>query len=301
MVSFGVLLRGWRDRLDPADAGLPRSSRRRARGLRREELAQLAGLSVEYVLRLEQGRATNPSAQVVAAITRALQLTRGERDQLYRAAGLLPPQDSVVDDHVPPGIQRLCARLGDVPIGVFTADWTLVWWNNMWTALHGDPSTLPGRERNLARILFGTGEGHAALRPMRSSAGWESFKAAIVADLRDVVARYPADARLAALISALRQTSASFDRLWRTVQTATLTGDEKTITHPIVGEITVDCDVLTVPGADLRIVTYTTATGGENDAKLDRLRSTVVTASPPDGESAGGGHPAIGATAQSPR
>lgn len=295
-MSFGVLLRGWRDRLDPADAGLPRSPRRRARGLRREELAQLAGLSVEYVLRLEQGRATNPSAQVVAAITRALQLTRGERDQLYRAAGLLPPQDSVVDDHVPPGIQRLCARLGDVPIGVFAADWTLLWWNAMWTALHGDPSTVPERERNLARMLFGTGEGHAYLRPMRSSAGWDAFEAAIVADLRDVVARHPGDARLATLISALRRMSPSFDRLWRTVATATLASDEKTITHPTVGEITVDCDVLTVPGADLRIVTYTTAAGGENDAKLDLLRNAAAIATPPDGRSAGGGRLVTGAT-----
>ena len=282
MVSFGVLLRGWRDRLDPADAGLARSPKRRARGLRREELAQLAGLSVEYVLRLEQGRATNPSAQVVAALTRALQLTRGERDQLYRAAGLLPPQDSVVDEHVPPGIQRLCARLGGTPIGVFAADWTLLWWNDMWTALLGDPATLPDRERNLARMLFGTGEGHAYLRPMHSSAGWDSFEAAIVADLRDVVARYPGDAGLVALISALRRSSASFDHLWRTVPTATLTGDEKTITHPTAGDITVDCDVLTVPGADLRIVAYTTAAGSENDAKLDRLRGTVTVAGPPD-------------------
>ena len=288
MVSFGVLLRGWRDRLDPADAGLPRSPRRRARGLRREELAQLAGLSVEYVLRLEQGRATNPSAQVVAAITRALQLTRGERDQLYRAAGLLPPQDSVVDDHVPPGIQRLCARLGDVPIGVFAADWTLLWWNDMWTMLHGDPSTVPERERNLARMLFGTGDGHAYLRPMRSSAGWDAFEAALVADLRDGAARYPGDGRLAALITALRRTSPSFDRLWRTVATATLASDEKTITHPAVGDITVDCDVLTVPGADLRIVTYTTAAGSENDAKLNLLRNAAAFATPPDDRSTAG-------------
>ncbi|GIJ44095.1 transcriptional regulator [Virgisporangium aliadipatigenens] len=255
---------------------MPRSPKRRARGLRREELAQLAGLSVEYVLRLEQGRATNPSAQVVAAITRALQLSRTERDRLYRAAGLLPPQDGVVDNHVPAGIQRLCARLGDVPIGVFAADWTLLWWNDMWNALHGDPSTVPERERNLARMLFG---GHPYLRPMRSAAGPEAFEVAIVGDLKEAVARYPGDAALAALISALRRTSASFDRLWGTVETATLTGEEKTITHPTLGEITVDCDVLAVPGADLRIVTYTAATGDPNAAKLDRLRTTGITAS----------------------
>ncbi|MEV0052806.1 helix-turn-helix domain-containing protein [Saccharopolyspora shandongensis] len=166
--EFGRLLHPWRDRLSPADAGFPVTVGRRAPGLRREELAQLAGLSVDYVLRLEQGRAKNPSAQVVGALARALQLSRAERDQLYRVAGLLPPQDGTISTHVSPGIQRLAARLGDVPIGVFTADWTLVWWNSMWSALHGDPAELPAAERNLARALFGDGPARATLRPVRS-------------------------------------------------------------------------------------------------------------------------------------
>lgn len=140
--GFGALLRTWRDRLSPADAGFTAAGSRRAPGLRREELAQLAGLSVDYVLRLEQGRAKNPSAQVVGALARALQLSRAERDQLYRGAGLLPSRDGTVSTHVPPGIQRLAARLSDIPVGVFAADWTLVWWNTMWTALHGDPAAL---------------------------------------------------------------------------------------------------------------------------------------------------------------
>lgn len=153
MSEFGELLHGWRDRLSPVDVGFAATSGRRAPGLRREELAQLAGLSVDYVLRLEQGRAKNPSAQVVGSLARALQLSRGERDQLYRSAGLLPPQDGTISAHVPASIQRLAVRLGDVPIGVFTADWTLVWWNAMWCALNGDPSAIPVEQRNLARAL----------------------------------------------------------------------------------------------------------------------------------------------------
>ena len=109
--EFGSVLHGWRDRLSPADAGFTPTSGRRAPGLRREELAQLAGVSVDYILRLEQGRATSPSAQVVGALARALQLSQAERDLLYRSAGLLPPQDATINTHVPAGIQRLTARL----------------------------------------------------------------------------------------------------------------------------------------------------------------------------------------------
>ncbi|GAA2099935.1 helix-turn-helix transcriptional regulator [Streptomyces albiaxialis] len=273
--DFAALLRAWRDRLSPADAGFPATPGRRAPGLRREELAQLAGLSVDYVLRLEQRRAKHPSAQVVGALARALQLSRAERDQLYRSAGLLPPQDGTVSVHVPAGIQRLAARLGDVPIGVFTADWSLVWWNAMWSALHGDPSVLPVAERNLARALFGDGAAHASLRPLRSERGPDAFAASIVADLKDAVSRYPGDARLARLVSDLCEASEAFARRWTTATAAVQhTSERKTIRHPEVGDILLDCDVLLVPGADLRMVTYTAATGSDDAGKLDLLRVT---------------------------
>jgi transcriptional regulator with XRE-family HTH domain len=248
---------------------------RRAPGLRREELAQLAGLSVDYVLRLEQGRAKNPSSQVVGALARALQLSRTERDQLYRGAGLLPPQDGTVSTHVPAGVQRLAVRLGDVPIGVFTADWTLVWWNTMWSALHGDPAVLPIAERNLARALFGNGAARASMLPVRSERGPDALAASIVADLRDAASRYPADAQLDRLVRELRETSAAFAHHWagRTAA-AQHTTDRKTIRHPGIGDILLDCDVLIVPGADLRMVTYTAAAGSSGAGKLDLLRVT---------------------------
>lgn len=273
--TFGTLLRAWRDRLSPADAGLTATAGRRAPGLRREELAQLAGLSVDYVLRLEQSRAKNPSAQVVGALSRALQLSRPERDQLYRSAGLLPPQDGMVSTHVPPGIQRLAARLGDVPIGVFAADWTLVWWNPLWSALHGDPSALPAAERNLARAFFGNGAARASLYPIRSARGQDASETSIVADLKDAVSRYPADGRLDRLVQELRAESGAFARHWAT-QTAAAqhVSDRKTIRHPEIGEILLDCDVLIVPGADLRLVTYTAASGSSDEGKLDLLRVT---------------------------
>ena len=273
--DFAALLRAWRDRLSPADAGFTVTDGRRAPGLRREELAQLAGLSVDYVLRLEQGRARNPSAQVAGALARALQLSRAERDQLYRSAGLLPPRDGTVSTHVPPGIQRLAARLGDVPIGVFTADWTLVWWNTMWSALLGDPAIVPTAERNLARALFGKSAAHASMRPVRSEHGPDAFVASIVADLRDAVSRYPQDAQLGRLVRELRETSDAFAQLWvRRTVAAQHTADRKTIRHPEIGDILLDCDVLIVPGADLRMVTYTAATGSSDAGKLNLLRVT---------------------------
>ncbi|MFD6597772.1 helix-turn-helix transcriptional regulator [Streptomyces coelicoflavus] len=273
--DFSALLRAWRDRLSPADAGFTMTDGRRAPGLRREELAQLAGLSVDYVLRLEQGRAKNPSAQVVGALARALQLSRAERDQLYRSAGLLPPQDGTVSTHVPPGIQRLAARLGDVPIGVFTADWTLVWWNTTWSALHGDPAVLPTAERNLARALFGNGAARSTLYPIQSERGQAAFAESIVADLKDAVSRYPRDVQLDRLVRELREVSDAFAHRWAT-QTAAAqhTTDRKTIRHPEIGDILLDCDVLIVPGADLRMVTYTAATGSSEAGKLDLLRVT---------------------------
>ena len=101
--SLGATIHAWRDRLTPADVGLPAGRARRAVGLRREELSELAGISVDYIVRLEQGRAATPSAQIVSALARALRLTRDERDHLYRLAGLQPPRDTAITDHIPPG------------------------------------------------------------------------------------------------------------------------------------------------------------------------------------------------------
>src|SRR6478735_226783 len=115
--DLGALIRSWRDRLSPADVGLRTGNTRRAVGLRREELASLAALSVDYVVRLEQGRARRPSAQVTASLARALQLTDAERDHLFVVAGLLPPSPSEVPAHIPPSVQRLVARLGEIPLG----------------------------------------------------------------------------------------------------------------------------------------------------------------------------------------
>ncbi|GAQ50868.1 helix-turn-helix transcriptional regulator [Streptomyces acidiscabies] len=270
--TLGTALRRWRDRLSPADIGRPPQSGRRAAGLRREELAELAGLSVDYVVRLEQGRATSPSAQVVASLARALQLQPLERDHAYRLAGLLPPQEGTVSTHVPAGVQRMVARLGDLPVGVFSADWTLLSWTPAWAVLMGDPGARTRQERNLTRSVFATGPVRLASWPVLHDDN--ALKTALVADLRTALVDYPRDRNLAALIDELRATSAEFARLWDTGAVGPHDSARKTVVHPQVGEVVCDCDVLTVPGCDLRLVVYTVAAGSPDAEKLEFLRVT---------------------------
>lgn len=271
--EFGHLVHRWRDRLAPDDVGLTAGLRRRAPGLRREELAQLAGLSVDYIVRLERGRATRPSAQVVASLARALQLSGAEREALFISAGLLPPRDGMVSDFIPAGVQRLVSRLGDAAVGVFAADWSLLTWNPTWATLHGPPARLPAAERNLARAIFGNGAAHRSLHPS-PPALTDDFERSIVADLKHARARYPSDRRLASLVRELCTVSADFARHWNDAAPAEHTSSRKTIKHPKVGAITLDCDVLSVPGADLRIVAYTAAADTTDENKLDLLRVT---------------------------
>ncbi|GIG29796.1 helix-turn-helix transcriptional regulator [Cellulomonas marina] len=277
--TLGTALRRWRDRLDPADVGLP-AGRRRARGLRREELAQLAGLSVDYVVRLEQGRASHPSAQVMGALARALQLSDDERDHLHVLAGLLPPRPTTVSTHLPPGIVRLVHRLTELPLAVFSASWDLVTWTPLWAALLGDPGALPEGERNLVRTWF-LGTGPLAVRSSVGEPGSDpdvehiaAFEAALVADLRVAAGRYPDDRALRALVAELHAGSPRFARLWDSGATGEHQSASKTVHHPVVGPIALDCDVLTVPGSDLKVVVHSAPASSSAAQALELLRVT---------------------------
>lgn len=267
--ELGAMIRTWRDRLPPSAAALPSGRSRRAVGLRREELAELAGVSVDYVVRLEQGRSTTPSASVVAALARALQLTTAERDHLYRLARLAPPADDAISDHIPPGVQRVLSRLGDVAVGVFAADWRLIWWNRRWAALLGDPSPWPAHLRNFALTRFPIGDeaSRLALWPVKE-ADDEATDAAVVSDLRRATGRFPRDRRLAALIRDLNAGSARFAELWATGVVGVHREDRKRIEHPSIGPIAVDCDTLTDGDSELKIVIMTAVPGSEDETKM---------------------------------
>jgi transcriptional regulator with XRE-family HTH domain len=271
--GLGPTIRAWRERLSPTAVGVPATGRtRRATGLRREELAELAGVSVDYVVRLEQGRATAPSGQVVAALCRALRLTAAEREHLYRMAGLVPPDGGPVPDHLPAGVLRVLDRLGGVAVAVFTAHWQLLWWNPGWAALLGDPSATPTELRNLARARFPVGAEEARLSswPVRV-ANADGSDLAIVADLRRATGRFPHDARLAELVRELAEGNERFARLWAGGTVAAHRTDRKTVEHPGAGPVEVDCDVLTDGDSELKIVILSAAPDTEGAARLRTL------------------------------
>jgi transcriptional regulator with XRE-family HTH domain len=266
--ELGAALRAWRDRVRPEEVGLPSGGRRRSPGLRREDLAGLAGVSVDYLVRLEQGRATNPSPQVVASLARALRLTESERDLLYASAGIAPPTATLVPRHVGPGLQRILDRLADTPVAVYTAGWEMVLANELWQALFAESPRPPGRESNLVWRFF-TDQGSAVAR---TSAEYERFARSMVADLRSAAARYGDDRELASMIADLRERCAWFAELWQEYAVVPHVSDRKTVLSPVVGPVTVDCDILSAPGSDLRIVVYTARPGSEDAGKLDLLR-----------------------------
>ncbi|MFI6340862.1 helix-turn-helix transcriptional regulator [Streptomyces sp. NPDC050535] len=275
---FGVALRGWRERRPPQDNAPETDQDRRIPGLRREELARLAGLSVDYVIRLEQGRARHPSAQVVTALARALRLDPSERDHLFRCARLAPPSTANVSRQMPARVHRLVSRLGDNPTAVFAADWTIIGWNGMWSAAVGDPRTYGWDERNLVAAMFASSGGRArepiAAWPVLSWAGDEAEEEDLVADLRVTAAAHPHDARLASFVDRMRADNPRFARLWSNGTARTHAGDRKTVEHPLVGDIALDLDILTAAGTDLRIITYTAEAETTDAEKLNTLRAT---------------------------
>ncbi|GAB3580102.1 helix-turn-helix transcriptional regulator [Amycolatopsis endophytica] len=255
----------------PETVGVPVGRRRRASGLRREELAGLAGISADYLTRLEQGRATAPSAQVVEALARGLRLSDTERDLLYRLAGHAAPGLDVVPSRVTPSVQRLLDRLANTPVVVYDATWTLVLANAPYDALMGETSTWRGIERNaIWRNLAGLG-----IRTVHTAAEQADHEALLVGDLRLTASRYPADRAIRRLIGELADKSPRFAELWDSDAPAPVPdpSKRKVIDHPAVGRITLDCDTLIVALDDLRITVYTAEPGTED---AERLALAVV-------------------------
>lgn len=265
--ALGEALRRWRDRASPEEAGLPAGGRRRAAGLRREELAMLTGVSADYITRLEQGRAANPSVQIVEALARGLRLSAPERGHLFGLAGLAEPGPGTVPSHISPSVRRMLDRLAGTPVAVSDAAWTLLEANAPYTSLMGDPSRWSAEERNgVWRNLVG-----GPSRVRHSDESRASFEAALVADLRGAAARYPADQRLRRLIADLREHSPRFVELWDSGTVGRHETGRKTIDHPQVGAVTLDCDVLTVAGSELHLLVYTAEPGTEDADRLELI------------------------------
>ena len=264
--EFGRAVRRWRDRVQPAAAGVPVGGRRRAVGLRREELAGLAGISVDYLTRLEQGRATSPSVQVVEALARALRVSDAERDLLFRLSGHSTPGLDVVSSRITPSVQRLLDRLANTPVAVYDATWTLIVANAPYDALMGPTTSWQGIERNSVwRHLVGPGS-----RAVHTPEQQREFEAGLVADLRLTAAHYPHDQRLTQLIREITAASPRFEKLWESSAPTPHQdfGRHKVIDHPDVGHITLECDTLVVAANDLRIMIYTAEPDTEDAERL---------------------------------
>ncbi|MBM7471906.1 helix-turn-helix transcriptional regulator [Subtercola frigoramans] len=272
MSEIGSALRAWRDRVSPIEAGLPVGGDRRSPGLRREELAMLAGISVDYIVRLEQGRALHPSAQVLTALARALRLTELERDHLFRVGGVAVPLKTMVPNLVTPGVQHIVDRLGEVPVAVFSAAWDTLLVNDLWVTLFGDTAARGSRAGNLLWRRF-TG---APLAVTHSAEHGEQFRRDLVADVHVASARYPDDVALGLLIADLLEQSEEFAELWGSATFGEHRESRKTVENTLAGSITFDCDVLSAPGSDLKIVVYTVVPGSIDADKLDLLRVSAI-------------------------
>ncbi|GAA3516277.1 helix-turn-helix transcriptional regulator [Actinocatenispora rupis] len=255
-------LRDRREARRPAEVGLPAGPRRRTPGLRREEVARLAAMSVEYYARLEQARGPHPSARILESLTAALRLTPAERTHLFRlaAADPVPPASPV--RRVRPYVAGLLDRMPGAGAVVTDATYTVVAANPLARALLGDLR----HEPNLARRYF-LGGGHAV-------GGAAEFAEIAVTRLRAAADRYPRDARLARLLDELRSGSPEFGAVWAANPVRAPGHRTKTVQHPEVGPVRVNCDVLAVPDDDQQVVFVTADPGSPAERAFTHLLRT---------------------------
>ncbi|MEV5368121.1 helix-turn-helix transcriptional regulator [Streptomyces albogriseolus] len=270
--EMAAFLRSRRERISPTDAGLPRGPRRRTPGLRREEVAQLAFISTEYYTRLEQARAPRPSHEVLAGLARALRLTDAERDHLHHLAGAPPLPPAGPSREVRQSIRDLLRRLPQAAATVTSATSEVIAWNDLAAALMEDFSALPRHDRNLVRRVFLGPHTHGQRLYGVSDAN--EFAVQATQRLRAAAARYPDDPETAELVGELLAGSEEFARLWDSHDVSADSALSKTFQHPVVGPVTVNCDVLDITDRDQQVVIYT-AEPGSPSAEAFQLLSVI--------------------------
>lgn len=267
-------LRHRRDALQPEDVGMARSARRRTSGLRREEVAMVAGMSTDYYTRLEQQRGPQPSTSMLAAIARALRLSQAERDHLFRLAGHSPPSNDARSDHVGRGVQRVLDRL-DTPAMVVNDLGEVLAQNPLAVALLGDES----------RFAWGTPERsrfyrwftNPEERALHVPEDHDRLSRSYVAGLRMATSRHPDDPRSRQLVDRLLSSSPEFAGLWFDHDVSWRPGDEpKSFDHPQVGALELECQTL-MAEHDSQILLVYTATPGTPSAERLRLLAVIGT------------------------
>jgi transcriptional regulator with XRE-family HTH domain len=265
--DLATFLRTRRHRLRPADVGLPGTGPRRTPGLRRQEVAQLAGMSVDYYIRLEQARGPRPSRQVLSALARALLLTTDEREYLFRLAGESPPVAAGPSREVSPGLRNLLDSLPETPAYVVDAKYDILAWNRLATYFVGDLSGFAESDRNMIRWMFRLS---AAAGPW-SDPEAARFTRSIVADLRAGYARYPADPGFGALVTELLGVSPRFAEMWAAHEVESRRPLIKRVDHPLTGPLEFECQMLHIPDTGQRLIVYCAAPGSATQAAFRHL------------------------------
>jgi transcriptional regulator with XRE-family HTH domain len=265
--ELAKFLRTRRERLVPTDVGLPVGERRRTAGLRRQEVAQLAGISIDYYIRLEQGRGPHPSRQVLLALARALMLSRDEREYLFRLADETPPIVPGPNRTVSPAVRHLLDELVYVPAYVVDARYDVLAWNALATYFISDLDQVPESERNMIRWMF---------RQPDHDLHWNddemiAFARASIADLRAAYARYPGDPGIDALVTELMGTSRRFAEMWDAHEVAVRRRIVKRIKHPETGPLEFECQVLHIADTDQRMIVYCAEPGSPTHDAFRRL------------------------------
>ncbi|WP_231618654.1 helix-turn-helix transcriptional regulator [Nonomuraea sp. SBT364] len=259
-------LRRRRELLHPADVGLPDGVRRRTPGLRRDEVAQLAGMSADYYARLEQCRGANPSEPIVASLARALRCDLDERDHLFHLAGLAPPMRRA-GRHIRPGLISLADRLTDVPVSICTDLHEVLWQNALAEIVLGRRDQQAGHGRIAWRWFT---DPQARDRFLEEDRPRHSL--ALVNDLRATYSRRAGDDDVVELVHGLLKRSAEFRELWERHEVAVRRFDRKRFVHPEVGVLHLTCEVLFTPEADLKMLAFFPTEGTGTREKLDLLR-----------------------------
>ncbi|AWS43003.1 helix-turn-helix transcriptional regulator [Streptosporangium sp. 'caverna'] len=260
-------LRRRREALQPGDVGLPKGLRRRATGLRREEVSALAQMSTDYYNRLEQQRSTQPSPQILTALAHALRLTTDERDHLFRLAGHTAPPRHTPSEHVSPGLLRILDRLDDTPAQVISDLGEIFSQNRLAIALLGDHTHFTGPERSFIWRWFTD----PSAREIYPPADHDHHSRVQVADLRSAVGRRGRDFRADALVSDLRSASEEFATLWDAHKVAVRRSDHKRIAHPLLGIVELDCQILVAENEAQRLLIFTAPVGSEGAQQLQLL------------------------------
>lgn len=257
-----------REALRPDDVGLPPGARRRAPGLRREEVAQLAVMSTDYYTRLEQRRGPQPSTQMLGSLARALRLTPDERDYLYRVAGHSAPDRAAREDYVAPGLLRVLDRITDSPALILDGLGRTLVQNDLARALFGAVEQLTGWERSAIYRWFA----HPATeRLMYPEEDRDRQSRAQVASLRATLGAEGPRSRAAELVRALSARSPEFVVIWEAHEVSRRFEDHKTLVHPRVGPIEVDCQALFTEDGSQTLLVLTAAPRSEAEGRLRLL------------------------------